>query len=397
MKRMLKFVMVPVLVALAISALPIQMGYGQEPDAEDQNVVEKLLGLFEKANATVYGVLSRVNETVPLPGVVWEKYDTGLAKAKEAMQLIDAGDNLGAKAKALEAMQKMKEVMLDIADDAEAVETDEEREARKAAGIEDAIERINARIANLEVIAANAEARGIDASQIRERLGNVTKLLTKIREHIEAGDIDEAAKDMNMSQRWFGEAMAALRPIVDANKLVQAGNFLDMCEGRLTRITDMIPGILDKVPIPDIAKNIVTQRMQTAQDKIAEVRSLLQEGRISDAIPKFGELRADIANLMAEVKQRIGTDVGEASENIDRYEIALDVLEDRAEMLEGKGVDVTDLLTKIQEARKLIQSAVGNLEEGKLTELENILAQIDDLIEEATSLADQLAAEAESS
>jgi len=333
---------------------------------------------------------------VTIPEEVLNNYDKGLATAKEAIQFRNEGNYAEAKDKIMEAMQHLRNAALLVADDLEEVETPEEREAREAVGIEAAAERIQARIQKLREIAENAAARGINASQIIERLGNVTELLIRIREHIEAGNISEAAKEREMSQRWIGEAMAALKPIIETHKVRQAERFLNKTEERLSRISTMINNIISRLPIPEFARKRITQNMgqgiKTAQNKIAEVRNLLQEGKITNAISKLGELRADIANLMAEMKQQpnVEPEVGEALEKIDLCEIALDILEDRLEILKEKGVNVTDLLTKIHEARNLIQSAVENLKKDELTIVENLLTQIDDIIEKAKNLADQL-------
>ena len=139
--------------------------------------------------------------------------------------------------------------------------------------------------------------------------------------------------------------------------------------------------------------------IQTAKSRIADVRGLLKLGRMNEAIQMLGELRVDIVNLMREMKQQpsVKPEIGEALEEIDRCEIALRVLEERSEMLEEKGVNVTDLLTKIQEARDLIQKAVEKLREGELTIAENLLSQIENIIEEAKSLTNQLETHASSS
>jgi len=404
MKKLLTSLIITVLIALTIAALPIKIGYGQAaPTENEQNAVDKLLELFDRANTTLTEIFAKLEARgITIPEEVLNIYDEGLATAKEAIQLRDEGKYAEAKEKILEAMQHLRNATLSIADDLEEVETPDEKEAREAAGIEAAIERIQARIEKLREIAENAAARGINASQIIERLGNVTELFTRIKEHIEAGNITEAAKEREMSQRWFGEAMAALKPIIETHKARQAERFLNMTEERLSRISNMINNIISRLPIPEFARKMITQNMghglKTAQSKIAEVRSLLQEGKIIDAIPKLGELRADIANLMAEMKKQpnVEPEVGEALEKIDRREVALDILEDRSEILEEKGVNVTGLLTKIHEARDLIQSAIENLNEGKLTTVENLLAQIDNIIEEAKSLADQLEKQLES-
>lgn len=404
MKKLLTSLMIPMLIALTVATLPIKMEYGQTASTENNNVtLDKLLELFDRANTTLTEIFAKLEARgVTIPEEVLNNYDKGLATAKEAIQFRNEGKYAEAKDKIMEAMQHLRNATLPIADDLEEAETPEEKEAREAVGIEAAIERMQTRIGKLKEIAENAAARGINASKIIERLGNVTELLTRIKEHIEAGNISEAAKKREMSQRWFGEAMAALKPIIETHKARQAEKFLNMTEERLTRISNMINNIVSRLPIPKHARNMITQNMgrgiKTAQNKIAEVRSLLREGKIIDALPKLGELRADIANLMAEMKKQpnVEPEVGEALEKINRREIALDILEDRSEILEEKGMNVTSLLTKIHEARDLIQSTVKNLKERKLTTVENLLAQIDDIIEEAKSLADQLETRLES-
>jgi len=397
MKKLLTSLMIPMLIMLAVVTLPVKVGYSQTDSTENDVTLDKLLDLFGRANTTLTEIFAKLKARgITIPEEVLNNYDKGLATAKEAVQLRDEGKYAEAKEKILEAMQHLRNAMLPIGDDLEEVETQEEKDAREAIGIEAAIERIQARIEKLRGIAENAIAQGINASQIIDRLGNVTELLIRIKEHIKAGNISEAAKEREMSQRGIGEAMAALKPIIETHKVRQAERFLNKTEERLSRISTMINNIISRLPIPEFARKRITQNMgqgiKTAQNKIAEVRNLLQEGKITDAISKLGELRADIANLMAEMKQQpnVEPEIGEALEKIDLREIALDILEDRLEILEEKGVNVTDLLTKIHEARNLIQSAVENLKKGELTIVENLLTQIDDIIEEAKNLADQL-------
>jgi tetratricopeptide (TPR) repeat protein len=406
MEKSLKSVMIPVLVALAISAVPVQLGYGQLSNGQgedDRGSVNMLLDLFEKANNTLYNALVTVEDRgVALPEVVWANFDRGLETAKEAVAKRDAENYAEAKQKALEAMQRLRDVALDVGDDLDQVETEDEHEARIAAGIEAAADRINARIGILQAIAENAEAQGIDASKITERLGNVTELLNRIKEHIEQGDIDEAADDMGMSQQEFGKAMAALKPVVDTHKADQAASYLDNVEERLSTILDMINSTLSELPIPEPVKDLIMQQvdqaLQTAQSKIAEARAHLQEGDVEDIMPVLDELREVVPGLMAELRGNLAAhkpDLGDALEDIDRYQLILDVLEDKAEILEEKGVDTAELQAKIQELHDLILDTVAGLKAGE--DVEQLLAQIGSFIEEIEALVDQLETGGESS
>jgi tetratricopeptide (TPR) repeat protein len=398
-RKLLTLLIVPILLASTTAALPIQYGYGQVTLMEDEQLTAKLLDFFDEAKRTLDGIFARLEASgVPIPGEAIDNYGRGLAIAGDAVELKAAGRFAEAKEKVLEAMQHLRDAILAVAEDLEEVETPEERDAREAAAILGAVDRIEDTITRLEDIAANAEALGIDASGITDRLELVQGLLLEIKGHIEDGDISEAARDMEMSQRDFGEAMAGLKPITDAIKVNQAGRFLDMAEGRLLSISDMVTSVIAALPptVPDKVKEMIEERVgqgiQTAQAKIDEARSLLQEGRVNEAMPILGELRADIANVMAEVEQQI-PGIGVALENIDRREAVLEVLEDTAEILSGKGVDATDLLAKIQEARGLVQDAVESLKEGNLEAVNARLAQVDGIIDEAKNLVDQLVAQ----
>ncbi|MHA1632855.1 MAG: hypothetical protein ACTSXC_08640, partial [Candidatus Freyarchaeota archaeon] len=284
MKKLLMSLVVPMLIVLTVAMLPIQIGYGQATPMENgQIAVDKLLELFDRANATLIEIFAKLEARgVTIPEEALNNYEMGLAAAKEAILLRDEGKYTEAKEKILEAMQHLRNVTLSVADDLEEVETPEEKEAREAVGIEAAIERIQAIIEKLREIAENAAARGINASQIMERLGNLTELLMRIKGHIEAGNISEAAREKEMSQGWFGEAMAALKPIIEAHKAHQAERFLNTTEERLTRISSRINDVLSGLPIPEHVRNMITQNIgrgiKTAQSKIAEVRSLLREG-----------------------------------------------------------------------------------------------------------------------
>jgi len=125
---------------------------------------------------------------------------------------------------------------------------------------------------------------------------------------------------------------------------------------------------------------------------MSEARNLIKERKMEDATSILGLLKGEVADLMEEARKEAGLGPGvcEALKNIDRYEALLDLLQEKSKTLSKKGVDVSQLLAKIEESRNLIQEVVEKLKEGKVTVIEDLLAQIDEMVEEAISLADQL-------
>ena len=399
MKRRLFSSMALMLVILTVAVLPTGLGFGEETQAKSEStVLDELFKLFDRANATLREVFAKLEARgVTIPEEVLKVYDKGLEAAKEAVRLRSEGRYTEAKDKIIQAMQHLRNATLCVADELEEVETPEEREARKAIGLRAAIERIRLKVERLREIAENAAAQGINASRIIERLENLTDLLSRVEERIEAGDIGEAAKDRETSQRMFGKAMAALKPVIEAHKTCQAEKFLNMLEKRVSKTSDRINKTISRLPIPKLARSKIAKKLglevEAIKSKIQETQNLLREGKVMDAIAKLSELRGDVAKLMAETMK---PKVGEILEEIDQREMMLEVLEEKAKMLEERGLNVTGLLTEIREARNLIQEAIEKLEKGESAIAENLLTQIDELIKEAESLAEQLETQIES-
>ena len=404
MKRRLFSSMALMLVILTVTVLPTSLGFGEETQAKSEStILDELFKLFDRANATLREVFAKLEARgVTIPEEVLKVYDKGLEAAKEAVRLRSEGRYTEAKDKIIQAMQHLRNATLCVADDLEEVETPKEREARKAIGLRAAIERIRLKVERLREIAENAAAQGINASRIIERLENLTDLLSRVEERIEAGDIGEAAKDREMSQRMFGKAMAALKPVIEAHKTRRAEKFLNMLEERVSKTSDRINKIISRLPIPKLARSKIAKKLglevESIKSKIQETQNLLREGKVMDAIAKLSELRGDVAKLMAETMKQpsMKPKVGEILEGIDRREMMLEVLEEKVKMLEERGLNVTGLLTEIREARDLIQEVIEKLEKGESAIAENLLTQIDELIKEAESLAEQLETQIES-
>ena len=175
-----------------------------------------------------------------------------------------------------------------------------------------------------------------------------------------------------------------------------------MLEKRVSKTSDRINKTISRLPIPKLARSKIAKKLglevESIKSKIQETQNLLREGKVMDAIAKLSELRGDVAKLMAETMKQpsMKPKVGEILEGIDQREMMLEVLEEKAKMLEERGLNVTGLLTEIREARNLIQEAIEKLEKGESAIAENLLTQIDELIKEAESLAEQLETQIES-
>jgi len=382
----------------SVLAGPVPLGHAQQ--VQDERItVDRLLAILDDAGRRVEEAFSRVKSLgVSVPLQAEQKYKDGLSMAKEAVQLRDQGKLNEAKGKALQALQSFKAAMLNVAPQLEKAQTPAEIEALKSRSVEATAQRLEEATKRMEEAVARAEGRGLNTSNVKARLSETKALLEKVKGRIKAGEIDEAAKEIEAGEKAFGQSMAALRPTVEKHKENQAKEFLKGVEEHLdevaSRASGVLQGLLDKVPASarkgiEQALQSVNAAIERAKTKVSEAKKMVEQGKVQEAMPKLGELRGDVAKIMSEVK-RGRPELGTAMENLDKRESAIKALEGRAEKLSKRGVDTSSLRAKVNEAKAFILNAVEKLKQHDSAAVDQILRKIDAIVDEARSLADQL-------
>lgn len=375
---------------------PVNLGFAQQ---DERITTDRLLSIVDGAKTNLENAFDRFEaQSLPIPDVARDRYLTGLSIADEATQLRDAGDLDGAAEKALEAMQNFREAFQEISVDIEKSRTEDELDALRAQGLEAAAARLEEALKRIEDAAQRAEDRGLDASNLNNKVNEAKSHIESVRGLIQARELEEGADRLEAAENVFGQAIAEMRPVVDWNKANQVNNFLIHTEDRLERVGSlaviMLETIAEMLPPAaqqgiEMAKQMVNQATERAQGRLAEVRELLLDGRVEDAIPKLDELRGEVTQILDAVKQR-RPEIGSAMEEIDRLELAIEVLEMRSEASEARGVDVSLLLGKIDEAKMLMLDTVEFLKQQDLSSVDETLNNVEAIVEEAKSLADQL-------
>jgi len=375
---------------------PINLGFAQQ---DERITTDRLLSIVDGAKTNLENAFDRFEaQSLPIPDVARDRYLTGLSIADEATQLREAGNLDGAREKALEAMRNFREAFLEISVDIEKSRTEDELEALRAQGLEATATRLEEALKRIDEAAQMAEDRGLDASNLNDKVSEAKSHIESVRSLIQAGELEEGADRLEAAENVFGQAIAEMRPVVDWNKANQVNNFLIHSEDRLERVSSlaviMLETIAEMLPPAaqqgiEMARQVVNQATERAQERLAEVRELLLQGRVEDAIPKLDELRGEVTQILDAVKQR-RPEVGSAMEEIDRLGLAIEVLEMRAVSLEGRQVDVSVLVGRIDEARTLMLDTIEFLKQQDLSSVDETLNNVEAIVEAAKSLADQL-------
>jgi len=389
-KKLFASFIIPLLLISAVSSIYFVYGQPTQVDDEQQVVVEKLLELFTKSNGTLvsaFSVLEARNVTIPTEAR--ENYSRGLVAFAEAIRLRDEMKFQDTKEKILEAMQYMRKAMLILSGYLDEVETHSEKETTKATGIDEAVSRINTTVKRLEDLAKKAEADGLNASRIREKLNLVIDHLINVRNRIRAGNISDADREMNQSKQILGQAMAELNEIKNIHKINQTMHFLNITEKYLTKISELASKLLDKLPITDRAKALAKERiregLQIGLNKISTLINLTREGKINETLAKLQEIKYDLTEIISQGEAH-KPNLSKILEDAHKLEVSINMYEDMAEKLSQRGINVSSATAKIQEARSLALEGAERIKEGDLEKASNLFNQAIDVLNDVKLL-----------
>ncbi len=380
---------------LAGTVLP---SYAQQ--AQDERITtDKLLQILDNASKRADEAFSLVKSRgVTIPPQAEQKRLDGLALAKEAIQLSLQGRLAEARQKVIQALQSIKDAMINISPQLDSSRTPAEAQAIKAREVDSAADRLAEASKRLEDAVAAAEKKGLNVSNVKAKLSETKTLVEKVREQARAGKVDDAAKDLETSKNAFGQSVAALRPAIDMNKKNQTMKYVKDLEDRLSNATLRARSVLEALQqrLPpqarqglDTALQAITRAEERARARVNETKQMIAQGRVQDVIPKLGELRGEVDQVVSEIK-RGRPDLGAAVESLDRSEVAIKVLQERADILKEKGVDTSSLKVKIDEAKNLMKDVVEKLKLQDSSAVNDAQKRIDAIVNEAKSLADQL-------
>jgi len=380
---------------LAGTVLP---SYAQQVQ-DERTTTDKLLQILDNASKRADEAFSLVKSRgVAIPPQAEQKRLDGLAIAKEAIQLKDQGRLAEARQKVIQAFQSIKDAMVDISPQLESSRTPAEAQAIKAREVHSAADRLAEASKRMEDAVAAAEKKGLNVSNVKAKLSETKALVEKVREQARAGKVDDAAKDLETSKNAFGQSVAALRPAIDMNKKNQTMKYVKDLEDRLSNATLRARSVLEALQqrLPpqarqglDTALQAITRAEERARARVNETKQMIAQGRVQDVIPKLGELRGEVDQVISEIK-RGRPDLGAAVESLDRSEVAIKVLQERADILKEKGVDTSSLKVKIDEAKNLMKDVVEKLKLQDSSAVADAQRRIDSIVNEAKSLADQL-------
>lgn len=328
---------------------------------------------------------------IVIPEEARTSYKKGLSIAEDAVKLWDEGRYREVCEKAIEAMKSFKNVLVTIHKAKPSTEMSKvEVKVRKAIGLKVAIERALAYADKIEKLIVNAEERGFEVSEIKERISKASEILEEALELLDEGKVDDAARKLGEARKLLGEAMAEYRKTITQKiKLKMTERFLSKVKERVEELKEKILPLLEKLPEEKRVK--VGILIANATSKIEEAREKTKQG-ISE-LPKIMPTLREIVKKIHESKKEVG------EKRLEKIEILIETkrlqtqilrLNVRIKLLEKFGIDTEEAEKMLNETRNLLEivktyTNQNNLEKAKETveKAKEIMNKIDEQTLEA--------------
>ena len=280
-----------------------------------------LIDILENDNRGILLAFSRFdaqNITVPTAETA---YNEGLARAKEAVNLMNEEQFSEACNEAVESMQKFEDALriLETVSPLEptATEVTAEETISLKANITRAIEHIE-RLENSTAKAANA---GYITVAIEKRLREVKQYLENATRKLYSRNLEGAAEELRIAKTLLDELT---EPFDQLTNLVKASNTEKYLQEAEIRVSETKTNItLSATLTPDAKEDAITA-LNNSEISLTNARDLLEDNNVDEAIGELEEAKKweEESDRVITAVAATSTSVAPTAESISRTEIS---------------------------------------------------------------------------
>lgn len=370
-------------IALPSSTASAQQATEPSEEAGFRFKAEVLIGLAEKAKIQID---MSITANVTTSEEAKSMYDAGVSALNEARKLEEQGRHGEACEKAVEAMKNFKDALAMICETAPPAKPSEaEAKAEKAIGLKVAVERAIAYADELGKLAHTVEAEegGYNATAgIKGKIAEAEVMLNVTLRLLDEGKVDDAAEKLGDARRLLSECMAEYRETVAQQvRLKMAEKFIDEAGEEVGGLKEKVLLVLGGLPWEKREK--IESLITNATSKVEEARGRVKRGvgELPSVVPILNEVMREIRESKSEVGERELLKA-EALIDVEKLQAQILRLNERVELLERFGVNITNTKGMINEAEGLLDAAKTCAERGDVEKAKEVVEKARDLVGE---------------
>jgi hypothetical protein len=281
LKSASKWVVIPALVAVALSALVLASTTAAQDAAAAKEKTEDLFSLFQEANATVTEVFRQFRvDGKTIPQASLNQCDQAFLLAGESRSLFQAGKYSEADSKIVEALQKLKEALRIVYTTfpEQTVETALEKAAQLKSSITRYYEQLQ-RIENLTRIAASA---GYNTTTLEANIQAVKSLLAKASNNVDEKRFEAASNNLAEAKTLSDTLLSSVNKFAADLKTQRLQTYISQTETRLADIREKAESASNTASLT---------ALENAETSLDNAKDYLESQRINETLSELANSR----------------------------------------------------------------------------------------------------------
>ena len=395
-EKMRKMITSLFVVTVLLTSTFLNLGFvNAELDPEAQkNGAEALLGILGNTHDTVKELLDSVDE---VPEDAQEAFDEAQTLRNLAQDYYDAGEYSESIDASTDALNKYG-MVIEIISEQEETEDDESEEENESDwyGLFVSYEKARDRYEKLMEILEDLQNAGLDVSEPLSLLEQAGELLDTYGTQLDEGDFEGAEETRSIVQDLLGEAKGLLQSISNQKKNEMTQEFISMTSDRIQRLSEKLEAFLSAQGVSEEEAHALVDEFFALLDELEAFGDDPSEEELDEVIDELDEIVREAEKILEE-KAKLSDDIVRKLYDIGKQESRAARYEAKIQMLIGKGADIGELTSMLDNAKALLDDATQLLQEDEIEGAEEKIEEADEMLDELDDLIDELEEQVEDS
>jgi hypothetical protein len=282
LKSASKWLVIPALVAVALSALVLASTTAAQEDVAAKEKTEDLFSVFQEANATVTEVFQQfraVGKTIPQASL--NQCNQAFLLAEESRTLLQTGHYSEADNKIVEALQKLKEALRIVY--TTYPEQTAETALEKAIQLKSSITRYYEQLQRIENLTRVAASEGYNTTTLDENIQAAKSQLKTASNNVDAKRFEAASNNLAEAKALSDKLLSLVNQFAVDLKTQRLQTYIIQTETRLAVIREKA----------ELASNTASlAALETAETSLDNAKDYLENQQINETLSELANSRA---------------------------------------------------------------------------------------------------------
>ncbi len=285
-------VMLTLAVIVSVLVLPLTQAVLNQNEQESENKASFLISTFTAANRSVAETISNIQaKDKAVPQESLDAYGEAQVLGNQSMTKNQAGNFSEAIALAMQALEKLKQVLTGMQGTIDEATTQQEASYQQTVNLQNVIDRNYELLHRLENMTASAANRGTNMSAVKQKLTAIKANLDSAVSSLNQGNLRQAQAELNEAKTLIDGLTDYFESLAVTLKIEKVAAYVAVAEQRLETLTQEVESVSNQLSTS--ARAAASTAITQAQESLTRATQYLNSQQISQAITELKTVKAN--------------------------------------------------------------------------------------------------------